>query len=157
MPDPAMIAGREDSESITAARSTATGSPDDGASTLDGDGGASAGASPKRTSIGSSRYTGPRGCASACRNAIATYSGMRSVDVQTAAHFVIGFISESWSNSCNAPLSAWAMGRAPPITSNGACAASAFATAVTVPVTPGPAVTTATPHRRCTRPHASAA
>ena len=33
--------------------------------------------SSKRMSAGSSRYTGPRGGASACRNAIATYSGIR--------------------------------------------------------------------------------
>ena len=86
-----------------------------------------------------------------------TYSGMRLVDGHTAAHFVIGFISESWSSSCSAPHSAWASGRAPPSTTSGVCAARQFATAVTVPVTPGPAVTRATPHVRRTLPHASAA
>ena len=86
-----------------------------------------------------------------------TYSAMRLVDGQIAAHFVIGFISESWSNSCSAPHSACASGRAPPSTTSGVWAARQFATAVTVPVTPGPAVTSATPHERRTLPHASAA
>ncbi len=76
---------------------------------------------------------------------------------QTPAHFVIGLNTESWSNSCSAPCSACTSGRAPPITTSGTWAANAFATAVTVPVTPGPAVTTATPQCRRTRPQASAA
>ena len=100
---------------------------------------------------------GPRGGEVAWRNAIATYSGIRSLEGQIAAHFVIGFMSASWSNSCSAPHSACARGRAPPTTTRGVWAARHAATAVTVPVTPGPAVTSATPHERCTRPHASAA
>ncbi len=122
-----------------------------------GSGTGAASPSAKRMSAGSSRYTGPRGGASAWRNAIATYSGIRSTAGHTAAHFVIGFIRESWSNSCSAPHSAWASGRAPPSTTSGVCAARQFATAVTVPVTPGPAVTSATPAARRTLPHASAA
>ena len=54
-------------------------------------------------------------------------------------------------------LSGLASGRAPPMTTSGVCAENEFATAVTTPVTPGPAVTTATPQARLIRPQASAA
>jgi hypothetical protein len=77
---------------------------------------------------------------------------MRDAWAHTPAHFVIGRISDTWSSSCRAPCSAWTSGRAPPITTSGTCATAALATAVTVPVTPGPAVTTATPAERRTRP-----
>jgi hypothetical protein len=82
---------------------------------------------------------------------------MRSDCAQTAAHLVIGFKIESWSSSCRASCSACTSGRAPPMTTSGVCAANEFATGVTTPVTPGPAVTSATPHARLIRPHASAA
>ena len=108
-------------------------------------------------SIGSSRYTGPRGWASAWRKAVEIRSGTRSGCVQTAAHFVIGLKIESWSSSCSAPCSACTSGRAPPITTSGVWATLQFATAVTTPVTPGPDVTSATPQARFTRPQASAA
>ena len=65
-------------------------------------------------------------------------SGTRSGWVQTAAHFVIGFMIESWSSSCSAPCSACTSGRAPPSTTSGVWATLQFATAVTIPVTPGP-------------------
>jgi hypothetical protein len=47
--------------------------------------------------------------------------------------------------SCSAPRPCSAVGAAPPINTTGDCAIWAFLTAVSVLVTPGPAVTAATP------------
>ena len=82
---------------------------------------------------------------------------MSSGDGMRSAHFVIpaksGICGISWSE----PRPWLKEGAAPPITSRGTFAAQAFATAVTVPVTPGPAVTMQTPRLRVSRAHPSAA
>ena len=77
---------------------------------------------------------------------------MRFVNGIVADHFVIGrIISTVPGISCSAPISDVLSGAAPPITSIGLAFWYAVATAVTTSVTPGPAVTTATPHLRVSR------
>ena len=77
---------------------------------------------------------------------------MRFVNGIVADHFVIGrIISTVPGISCSAPMSDVRSGAAPPMTSIGLAFWYAVATAVTTSVTPGPAVTTATPHLRVRR------
>jgi len=59
--------------------------------------------------------------------------------------------------SCNAPRPCSTVGAAPPMSTTGDCASCAFLTAVMVFVSPGPAVTAATPGRPVSRATASAA
>ena len=119
-------------------------------------GGASSAKFIKRSS-GISRNTGPGRFERASRNAASRYSPMRSVDGTDTLHFVIERMSSTWFMSWSEPMSASARGPAPPITIIGTAARCAFATAVTVSVTPGPAVTAHTPTVPVMRDHASAA
>ena len=73
------------------------------------------------------------------------------------AHFTADFTIESWSMSCSAPRPLSRVAVAPPKISKGVCASCAFFTAVSVLVTPGPAVTAATPGTPVMRATASAA
>jgi hypothetical protein len=68
-----------------------------------------------------------------------------------AAHLQTGVISRTESSSCNEPMSESDLGAAPPMQTIGTPARCAVARAVTVLVTPGPAVTSATPGRPVTR------
>ena len=77
---------------------------------------------------------------------------MRLVNGTVADHLVIGrIISTVPGISWSAPISEVLSGAAPPMTSIGLAFWYAVATAVTVSVTPGPAVTSATPHLRVRR------
>jgi len=73
------------------------------------------------------------------------------------AHLVSGFMIDSWSMSCSEPRPLSRVAVAPPSSSSGVCAICAFLSAVTVLVTPGPAVTAATPTVPVMRATASAA
>ena len=96
------------------------------------------------------------------RSSAAGSDGLREQAVKSAGssalsdRFVIGVISPSWSISWSAPRPSCARGRP----RRGGAAArppdQAFATAVAVFVTPGPAVTSTTPVRPVTRAHARA-
>ena len=66
-------------------------------------------------------------------------------------------IRPSWSMSCSDPLPLRIIAVAPAMMTTGDCASCAFLTAVIVLVSPGPAVTTATPHTPVRRLTASAA
>ena len=74
-----------------------------------------------------------------------------------ADHFTLERISASWSISCKAPRLRSTVAVAPPSNTTGDCARRAFCTAVSVLVTPGPAVTAATPGIPLSRATASAA
>ncbi len=82
---------------------------------------------------------------------------MRSVWQTVVANLVMGRIRPTWSSSCSEPMWAWWRGPWPPMTSMGVWARQALATAVTVSVVPGPAVTTAQPGMPVRRVQASAA
>jgi hypothetical protein len=73
------------------------------------------------------------------------------------AHLVIGFMIDSASMSCSEPRPLSSVAVAPPKMMSGDCAIWAFFTAVIVFVTPGPAVTAATPIVPVMRATASAA
>jgi hypothetical protein len=66
-------------------------------------------------------------------------------------------MSGFWAMSCSAPRPCKAVGAAPPSSSTGDCASCAFFSAVIVLVSPGPAVTAATPVVPVSRATASAA
>ena len=107
--------------------------------------------------MGISRNAGPWRPVSAARKAAEMYSGMRSVWWTHLANLVIGRSSSVWSMSCSAPISKRASGLRPPMISIGDLLCQALAIAVVASVTPGPAVTTATPQRRVARDQPSAA
>ena len=82
---------------------------------------------------------------------------MRSAEGTRSAHFVIPWNSGTCAISWSEPRPWLNVGAAPPRSTSGLCAAHAFATPVTASVTPGPAVTIATPTPRVSRAQASAA
>jgi hypothetical protein len=65
--------------------------------------------------------------------------------------------SGGWSNSCRLPLPHFSAGARPPITTSGDPLNCAWVIALTPLVTPGPAVSTASPGVRVSLPSASAA
>ena len=153
--DPAMIAGRWAPASSFAACCTASGS---GSAPAGVDaGGISHSAIPNTTSIGKSRNTGPRCGVRARRTASATAPGICSVASTVAACLVIGASSGTWSNSWSEPDPHRACGARPPRTSSGAPLKPALVMALMPLVTPGPAVSTATPTVRVSFADASAA
>ena len=88
------------------------------------------------------------------RAASESSAGRSAGSIALSERFVIGVISPSWSISWSAPRPSCARGTPPPRRSSGAPPDQAFATAVAVFVTPGPAVTSTTPVRPLTRAHA---
>ena len=96
-------------------------------------------------SVGISRYTGPGFPLVAWRKAVATKSGIRRVSCTWWDHLVIDCIRATPSNSWRLLISRSRTAEFPPMTIMGLLAWKALATAVMVPVTPGPAVTIATP------------
>src|SRR6056297_656719 len=108
-------------------------------------------------STGHSTKTGP-GTPESDASSASTTAGARSRSRFTArAYFTCGVISGIWSMSCSAPRFFKAVAVAPPSTSTGDCASWAFFSGVMVLVSPGPAVTAATPGTPVSRAWASAA
>lgn len=112
---------------------------------------------PISTSRGISRNTGPGTPVVALRNAMARKSGMRRVSGTWIDHLVIDRSRVTWSISCNEPMPEKKRGPCPPMRIIGTPPRIALAAAVTASVTPGPAVTTATPGLPVARAHPSAA
>ena len=102
-------------------------------------------------SHGISRNAGPGRPVVMARKALAMYCGSSSARSTRWAYLVMGRNSATCSVSCSAPLVVSACGAAPPISSTGDSAALALAMPVMASVTPGPAVTTATPMPRVRR------
>ena len=82
---------------------------------------------------------------------------MRSGEGTRSDHLVMPWKSWTCGISCSEPRPRLNVGAAPPRRTSGLAAAHAFATPVTASVTPGPAVTIATPTPRVSRAQASAA
>ena len=108
-------------------------------------------------STGHSTKAGPCTPERAAANASAT-AGIRSRTRRIRLrNFTFGAAIGCWSISCNAPRPCRSVGAAPPSSTTGDCAICAFLSAVTAFVTPGPAVTAATPGMPVSRAAASAA
>ena len=82
---------------------------------------------------------------------------MPLTSVAVVARLVIGASTGTWSNSCSEPAPQRLCGARPPSTTSGEPLKCAVVTAETPFVTPGPAVSTATPGRRVSLAVASAA
>lgn len=107
--------------------------------------------------MGSSTNTGPGVPDCAVLMALRS-AGTMSRTVRTEMHALQSVLkSESWSMSCSAPRPFCSEAAAPPMSSSGDSAIWAFLMAVTALVTPGPAVTAATPMRPESLETASAA
>ncbi len=102
-------------------------------------------------STGISTNTGPGRPDSATRMAVVSTSGICRVSATDHDPLVMGRSSATCSISCSAPSPRSPSGAAPPISNSGLRAAYALATPVTASVTPGPAVTIATPTLRVRR------
>ncbi len=155
---PAITTGRSACASSRAARSIASPSapaPAEGASNLASLAGSSA--SLKTWSIGKSRNVGPECGVIATRSASSTRPGISAVPSGVAASFVSGRTNGTWSISCSEPRPQRSAGARPPSTSTGELFDCAEATALSAFVTPGPAVTAATPGVRVTFAQPSAA
>mmetsp|Transcript_23987 Transcript_23987/g.83242 ORF Transcript_23987/g.83242 Transcript_23987/m.83242 type:complete len:248 (+) Transcript_23987:370-1113(+) len=110
-----------------------------------------------RISIGSSTKTGPGTPLTASWNARRIVGTMSATRSHVATHLQMGLSTDIWSMSCRLPLPRSSVAAAPPMRTRGDSAICAFLTAVTVFVTPGPAVTAATPGTPVRRATASAA
>ena len=84
-------------------------------------------------------------------------AGMSAVRVAVAASLQSVATSGTWSISCSEPCPQRVAGARPPSTSSGEWLACAEAIALIAFVTPGPAVTAATPGQRVTFAQPSAA
>ena len=93
----------------------------------------------------------------AIANARSRTSARSRTRVARVAHLTWGLISAIWSMSWSEPRPRSMVAVAPPRSTTGDCAICAFLTAVIVLVTPGPAVTAATPGMPVRRATASAA
>ena len=111
----------------------------------------------KNSSIGTSTNTGPR-----CEDPAAVKASCMPAATSAAvgivrASLAIGAMIGGWSSSCRLPLPQRFCGARPPTTTIGDPANCAWAIALIPLVTPGPAVSTASPGRRVSLPVASAA
>ena len=106
---------------------------------------------------GTPRTPGPGTPARATRNACSTTGPRSRTRVTASPTSVRRDISAIWSMSCSEPRPLSIVAVAPPSSTTGDCAICAFLTAVMVLVTPGPAVTAATPGMPVRRATASAA
>ena len=109
------------------------------------------------TSSGRSRNAGPVGTASVAASASSTSSGTSAVEVAVRALFVSGATNGTWSISCSEPWPQRNCGARPPSTTIGELFLCADAIALMPLVTPGPAVSAATPGSRVTFAQPSAA
>src|SRR6478752_2182632 len=111
----------------------------------------------KSSSIGTSTKTGPR-----CGDRAVTNASCIPVSTSPAVGMVRASLETGakiggWSSSCRAPVPQRPCGARPPTTTIGEPANCAWATALSPLVTPGPAVSTASPGTRVSLPVASAA
>ena len=104
-----------------------------------------------RRSTGISTKTGPGLPVSAVRMAVVRTSGICRVSDTVQEPLVMGLRRSTCSTSWSEPSPRRPRGAAPPIRSRGLRAEYALATPVTASVTPGPAVTAATPMLRVSR------
>src|SRR6478752_3685496 len=111
----------------------------------------------KSSSIGTSTKTGPRCDDPAVTNASCIPSRTSPAVGMVRASFETGAKIGGWSSSCSAPVPHRPCGARPPTTTIGEPANCAWATALRPLVTPGPAVSTASPGVRLSLPVASAA
>ena len=111
----------------------------------------------KNSSIGTSTKTGPRWGDPAVVNASWNPSSTASAVWTVRADFEIELRIGGWSSSWRLPLPQRLAGARPPTTTIGEPANCAWAIALTPLVTPGPAVSTASPGTRVSLPVASAA
>ena len=109
------------------------------------------------TSSGKSRNTGPLYGRPATANASSTSPGISGVAPAVAASLTIGRTNGTWSISCSDPCPQRNAGARPPSTIIGEWFCLALAIALIPLVTPGPAVSAATPGWRVTFAHPSAA
>jgi hypothetical protein len=153
-----MITGRCASASSDTAVASAAASGSPGPAT-DGSvaGSPSSGASENTWSSGKSTNAGPPGGRSAAQSASSTSDGISPGAPAVAAKRVSGRTNGTWSISCSEPCPQRQAGARPPSTTIGEWLASAAPSALIPFVTPGPAVRAATPGRRVTFAHASAA
>ena len=111
----------------------------------------------KTTSSGKSRNTGPVCGRRATANASSTRPGISGVAPAVAASLTTGRTNGTWSISCSEPWPQRNAGARPPSTTIGEWFCSADAIALMPLVTPGPAVSAATPGSRVTFAQPSAA
>ena len=111
----------------------------------------------KNSSIGTSTNTGPRCDEPAARKASSKPSATSAAVGIVRASLVIVETIGGWSSSWRLPLPQRFCGARPPTTTSGEPANCAWAIALTPLVTPGPAVSTASPGTRVSLPVASAA
>ena len=111
----------------------------------------------KNSSIGMSTKTGPRWEAPASVNASCMPSATSSALWIVRASLETGATIGAWSSSCSDPVPHRLAGARPPTTTSGEPLNCAWAMALTPLVTPGPAVSTASPGLRVSLPIASAA
>ena len=104
-----------------------------------------------------SMNTGPVRRLSAVRRHSDVVLYASSADVRVSDFLVRLRVSSTWSISCSDPMPHRATGARPPITNIGLSFPCAWARAEAELVTPGPAVTAATPHSRVTLDQPSAA
>ena len=109
------------------------------------------------TSSGKSRNTGPLCGRRATANASSTSPGISGVAPAVAASLTTGRTNGTWSISCSEPWPQRNAGARPPSTIIGEWFCSAEAIALMPLVTPGPAVSAATPGSRVTFAQPSAA
>ena len=111
----------------------------------------------KTTSSGKSRNTGPVCGRRATANASSTRPGISGVAPAVAASLTTGRTNGTWSISCSEPWPQRNAGARPPRTTIGEWFCSADAIPLIPLVTPGPAVSAATPGSRVTFAQPSAA
>ena len=111
----------------------------------------------KNSSIGTSTKTGPRWEEPAAVNASWMPSSTSPAVCRVRASLETDATMGGWSSSCSDPLPQRLAGARPPTTTIGDPANWACAIALTPLVTPGPAVSTASPGTRVSLPVASAA
>lgn len=153
--EPAMMTGRCAAAMSIAARPTSSGSGTTGSTPVTA--GISTSATEKTVSSGKSRKAGPRCGVSAACSAAPTARGMSSVLKTVSACLVTGATSGRWSISWRLPEPQRNAGARPPSTSTGEALKKALVMPEMPLVTPGPAVSTARPGRRCSLATASAA
>jgi hypothetical protein len=111
----------------------------------------------KNWSMGTSRKAGPRCDDAASVNASSTAPAISETWCTVRADLVTGDTRGAWSSSCSDPMPHRLSGARPPITTSGEPLNCAWVIALTPLVTPGPAVSTASPGTRVSLPSASAA
>ena len=107
--------------------------------------------------MGKSTNATPDGAPTADRSAVSIRSPTASADCAVAANRVSGATNGTWSISCSDPCPHRSAGARPPSTTSGDWFCWAAAIALIPLVTPGPAVSAATPGTRVTLDHPSAA